>query len=175
MADISRFKRERAKQLRSNATEPEQRLWRALKQIPVYGSHFRRQVPIGTYVADFACLKARLIIELDGGHHSQNDVAAKDEARTRWLETEGYRIVRFWNAELIQNMNGVLDTIYAALYGSPYSEALALPPPPPPGPRPPPPRGAPPSAGPGMPAAILGFYAEGRGFLLRPARESRHG
>ena len=127
MSNINRFRRERAKQLRSYATEPEQALWRALKRIPVYGSHFRRQVPIGPYVADFACLKARLIIELDGGHHSQDDIAAKDEARTRWLEKEGYRVVRFWNSELTENMNGVLDTIYAALCGSPQSEALALP------------------------------------------------
>jgi len=127
--------------LRSSATEPEQRLWRALKTIPVYGSHFRRQVPIGPYVADFACLKARLVIELDGGHHSRDDVAAKDEARTRWLEREGYRVIRFWNAELSENMSGVLDTIYAALYGSLQSEALALPTPPRPVGRPSPSRG----------------------------------
>lgn len=127
MSNINRFRRERAKQLRSNATDPEQALWRALKRIPVYGSHFRRQVPFGPYVADFACLKARLLIELDGGHHSHDDIAAKDEARTRWLESEGYRVLRFWNAEPTENMNGVLDTIYAALYGSPQSEASALP------------------------------------------------
>ncbi|MGO4524556.1 endonuclease domain-containing protein [Microvirga sp. 2MCAF35] len=130
MADISRFRRERARKLRSNATEPEQHLWRALKTIPVYGSHFRRQVPIGPYIADFACLKARLVIELDGGHHSQDDIAAKDEARTQWLEKEGYRVVRFWNAELFENLNGILDTIYAALYCSPQAEAVALPTPP---------------------------------------------
>ncbi|WP_246529191.1 endonuclease domain-containing protein [Microvirga zambiensis] len=141
MADISRFRRERAKQLRSKTTEAEQALWRALKRIPVYGSHFRRQVPIGPYVADFACLKARLLIELDGGQHSQDDIIAKDEARTRWLEQEGYRVIRFWNAELTENMNGVLDTIYAALYGSPQSEALALPTPPRPDGRPSPSRG----------------------------------
>ncbi len=141
MPDISRFKRERAKQLRSNTTEPEQALWRALKRIPVYGSHFRRQVPIGAYVADFACLKARLVIDLDGGHHSRDDVAAKDEARTRWLENEGYCVVRFWNTELSQSMSGVLDTIYSALYGSPQSEAVALPTPPRPDGRPSPSRG----------------------------------
>ena len=141
MSDISRFRRERARQLRSNATEPEQALWRALKQIPVYGSHFRRQVPIGPYVADFACLKARLLIELDGGHHSQDDTAAKDEIRSRWLESEGYRVIRFWNAEPIENMSGILDTIYAALYGSPQSEAVALPTPPRPHGRPSPTRG----------------------------------
>ena len=116
----------RSRALRRSTTDAEKALWRALKHIPVYGSHFRRQVPIGSYVADFACLKARLLIELDGGHHSQDDIAARDEARTRWLESEGYRVVRFWNTELSENMNGVLDTIYAALYGSPQSEALAL-------------------------------------------------
>ncbi|WP_170316013.1 endonuclease domain-containing protein [Microvirga calopogonii] len=141
MSNIDRFRRERARKLRSNATEPEQNLWRALKAIPVYGSHFRRQVSIGPYVADFACLKARLVIELDGGHHSQDDVAAKDEARTQWLEKEGYRVVRFWNAELSQNMPGVLDSIYAALYGSPQAEAVALPTPPRPVGRPSPSRG----------------------------------
>ncbi|WP_201751985.1 endonuclease domain-containing protein [Microvirga arsenatis] len=141
MSNINRFRRERAGQLRSSATEPEQVLWRALKRIPVYGSHFRRQVPTGPYIADFACLKARLLIELDGGHHSQQNIAIKDEARTRWLESEGYRVVRFWNTELTGNMPGVLDTIYAALYGSPQSEALALPTPPRPDGRPSPSRG----------------------------------
>jgi len=131
----------RSRVLRRNATDAEKALWRALKRIPVYGSHFRRQVPICPYVADFACLKARLLIELDGGHHSDDDIAAKDEARTRWLEKEGYRIARFWNAELSENMNGVLDTIYAALYGSPQSEALTLPTPPRPDGRPSPSRG----------------------------------
>ena len=141
MADISRFRRDRAKQLRSNATEPEQVLWRALKRIPVYGSHFRRQVPIGPYVADFACLRARLIVELDGGHHSREEVQAKDAVRSQWLEREGYRVIRFWNAELTENIAGVLDTIYAALYGSPQSEAVVLPTPPRPPGRPSPSRG----------------------------------
>lgn len=131
----------RSRALRRNATEPEKALWRALKRIPVYGTHFRRQVPIGPYVADFACLKVRLVIELDGGHHAQDEAAAKDQARTRWLESEGYRVVRFWNAELSESMNGVLDTIYAALYGSPQSEAAALPTPPRPDGRPSPSRG----------------------------------
>ncbi|MGO4704680.1 endonuclease domain-containing protein [Microvirga sp. 2MCAF38] len=141
MGDISRFRRDKAKKLRSNTTEPEQMLWRALKAIPTYGTHFRRQVPIGSYVADFACLKARLLIELDGGHHSEDQIAAKDAARTRWLESEGYRVIRFWNAELTANMSGVLDTIYAALYGSLNSEATALPTPPRPDGRPSPSRG----------------------------------
>ncbi|MBM6595933.1 endonuclease domain-containing protein [Microvirga pudoricolor] len=130
MANIDRFRRARAKSLRSNATEPEQILWRALRRVPVLESHFRRQVPIGPYIADFACLRAKLIIELDGGHHSHDDIAARDEARTRWLDHEGYRVIRFWNGELTENLEGVLDTIYAALYGSLQSEAVALPTPP---------------------------------------------
>jgi very-short-patch-repair endonuclease len=134
MGDISRFRRSRAKQLRSNTTEPEQLLWKALKKVPVYGTQFRRQVPIGPYVADFACLKARLLIELDGAQ--QHDVAHKDAQRTLWLEKEGYRVIRFWNSELTGNLDGVLDTIYSALYGSLNSEAVALPTPPRPDGRP---------------------------------------
>ena len=141
MGDISQFRRSRAKQLRAKTTEPEQLLWKALKNLPVYGTHFRRQVPIGPYIADFACLKARLLIELDGGHHSQDDVAREDGRRTRWLEKEGYRVIRFWNSELARNLDGVLDTIYAALYGSLNSEAVALPTPPRPNGRPSPSRG----------------------------------
>jgi len=141
MSSTRKIGTSRSRALRRSTTDAEKALWRALKRIPVYGSHFRRQVPIGPYVADFACLKARLLIELDGGHHSKDDIACKDEARTRWLEKEGYRVVRFWNTELSENMNGVLDTIYAALYGSPQSEAVALPTPPRPDGRPSPSRG----------------------------------
>jgi very-short-patch-repair endonuclease len=131
----------RSRALRHAMTDAEKVLWRALKRIPVYGSHFRRQVPIGPYVADFACLKARLIVELDGGHHSRDDTQAKDAIRSQWLEREGYRVIRFWNSELNENIAGVLDTIYAALYGSPQSEAVALPTPPRPHGRPSPSRG----------------------------------
>jgi len=127
---IDRLRRSTAQRLRANATEAEPILWRALRNLPVYGSHFRRQVPIGRFVADFACLKARLIVELDGGSHTHEQAAARDAARTRFLEHEGYRVLRFWNGELVDNLAGVLDTIYAALYGSPWSEAVPLPTPP---------------------------------------------
>ncbi len=86
------------------------------------GTHFRRQVPIGPYVADFACLAARLVVELDGAPHSREDVAERDCKRQAWLEGEGFRVLRFWNGELDGNMEGVLDTIYAALHGSPAAE-----------------------------------------------------
>ena len=82
------------------------------------GSHFRRQVPIGPYVADFACMAARLVIEVDGSQHGDAVVKVHDDARTQWLEREGYRVVRFWNNDLIENIEGVLETIHAALYGS---------------------------------------------------------
>ena len=133
--------RTRARRSRAQPTTTELILWRLLRHRGLAGLKFRRQVPIGPYVADFACLKARLLIELDGGQHSQDEAAAKDEARTRWFEREGYRVVRFWNAELSENLNGVLDTLYAALYGSPHSEAVALPTPPRPDGRPSPSRG----------------------------------
>jgi len=126
MGGIDRFKRDTARRLRARTTSAEDTLWRALKKVPIYGSHFRRQAPIGPYVADIACLKAGLVIELDGGHHGAEDVAARDARRTLWLEREGYRVVRFWNAEVFDNPDGVLDTIYAALYGSLHSESVPL-------------------------------------------------
>ncbi|MFC7396738.1 endonuclease domain-containing protein [Chelatococcus sp. GCM10030263] len=114
---LRKFRVARAKALRARTTEPEQVLWRALKRVPTLGTHFRRQVPIGPYVADFACLRVKLVIELDGGHHSEEATVARDTRRTAWLEQEGYRVLRFWNAELSDNLEGVLDTIYAALHG----------------------------------------------------------
>ena len=68
-------------------------------------------------------MRAKLVVELDGGHHSDDKVAAKDAMRTRWLEGQGYKVLRFWNAELNSNLDGVLDTIYAALYSTPSAEA----------------------------------------------------
>src|SRR5215510_11350561 len=112
---ITEFRRQTAHRLRVSATQPEQKLWRALKRVPTFGSHFRRQAPIGRYVVDFACMRAKLVVELDGGHHSDDKVAAKDAMRTRWLEGQGYKVLRFWNAELNSNLDGVLDTIHAAL------------------------------------------------------------
>ena len=115
---ISSFRRENARRLRANATDPEARLWRHLRRSALLGSHFRRQVPIGPYVADFACMAARLIIEVDGSQHGDAVVKVRDDARTQWLEREGYRVIRFWNNDLIENIEGVLETIHAALHGS---------------------------------------------------------
>ena len=141
MARLRQQSTYRARALRQRATPAEQLLWQALRGRKIRKAKFRRQQPLGPYIADFACLKARLLIELDGGHHSQDRVAEKDAQRTLWLEKEGYRVIRFWNSELTDNLNGVLDTIYAALYGSLQTEALALPTPPRPNGRPSPSRG----------------------------------
>ena len=119
---IDRFRRETARRLRLNQTDAETRLWRRLRHWPMAGTHFRRQVPIGPYVVDFACMAARLVIELDGSQHGSSENAARDETRTRWLEQAGYRVIRFWNNDLTSNMDGVLE-IYAAVHGSTTTEA----------------------------------------------------
>jgi hypothetical protein len=90
------------------------------------GTHFRRQVPIGPYIADLACLAARLVIELDGAPHSRDDVAERDRLRQAWLEREGYRVLRFWNDDVFTDIDGVLDTIYAALHGGPDTPSSAF-------------------------------------------------
>src|SRR6266545_305997 len=115
---IDSFRRATARRLRANATDTEARLWRHLRRAPMLGSHFRRQVPIGPYVADFACMAARLVIEVDGSQHGSEDGRVQDETRTRWLQKEGYRVLRFWNNDVTQNIQGVLETVHAALHGS---------------------------------------------------------
>jgi len=123
---IDRFRRATARRLRAKSTETEILLWKRLRAIETEGTHFRRQVPIGPYVADFACMAARLVIELDGSQHNTDAHRQRDERRTLWLESEGYRVIRFWNNDLTSNMNGVLETVYAALYGSRDAETQPL-------------------------------------------------
>jgi len=92
-----------ARGLRSNPTDAEQRLWNRLRQRQLAGARFRRQQPIGPYVVDFVCQELRLVIEVDGGQHVEN--AAADDERTHWLEREGYRVVRFWNHDVLLPRN----------------------------------------------------------------------
>lgn len=120
------IRRAAAKRLRANTTPHERILWRALKEIPLEGSHFRRQAPIGSYVVDFFCPAKRLIIELDGGHHNEDEQAKLDAERQRWLENEGYRVIRFWNSEISSNLHAVLERIYVEIYGSRDAEAIPL-------------------------------------------------
>jgi very-short-patch-repair endonuclease len=123
---IDRFHRATARRLRMNATDAEARLWRHLRRFPITGTHFRRQVPIGPYVADFACMTARLVIEIDGSQHGGEAHRVRDQARTQWFAREGYRVIRFWNNDVSQNITGVLEAIYAAVHGSPDAEPAPL-------------------------------------------------
>jgi very-short-patch-repair endonuclease len=101
-------------------------LWRHLKRLELRGSHFRRQMPIGRFVADFAWPAAKLIIEVDGSQHGSVEGQARDDARTRWLEAEGYRVMRFWNNDITENTEGVLESIYAELCGSRAANPIAM-------------------------------------------------
>jgi very-short-patch-repair endonuclease len=120
------IRRTAAKKLRANTTPHERILWRALKELPVEGTHFRRQAPIGPYVVDFFCPAKRLIIELDGGHHNDDAMAERDSKRQAWLEQEGYRVIRFWNSEIARELNAVMERIYVEMYGAREAEAAPL-------------------------------------------------
>jgi very-short-patch-repair endonuclease len=101
--------------LRLDQTEVEKRLRFQLRDRRLFGYKFRRQVPVG--IADFACIEQSLIIELDGGQHSAT--TRQDAARTARFERDGWRVMRFWNNEVVENMEGVLETIAAALVETP--------------------------------------------------------
>lgn len=104
---------EKSKQLRKEMTPEELRLWYLLRGRRFFGYKFRRQMPIGTYIVDFACFKAKLIIELDGGQHQ--DEEAYDQLRTAYLKTNGWEVVRFWNNEFRVNEEEVLNIILQRL------------------------------------------------------------
>lgn len=113
MPETPRRPTKRAQQLRIEATDQERLLWLELRKRRFEGHKFSRQIPVGPFICDFVCRRARLVIELDGGQHSAN--VEKDAARTRFIESAGYRVLRFWNHEVTGNLDGVLQTIGAAL------------------------------------------------------------
>ncbi len=102
----------RARHLRRAQTDAEKKLWYRIKNRQLAGHKFVRQEPIGPYIADFACREYRLIVELDGSQHADN---VRDQIRDAYLRSLGYRVMRFWNAEVFTNLDGVLETIFAAL------------------------------------------------------------
>ena len=105
-----------ARAMRAAPTEAERKLWWHLRhRLPTPGTHFRRQVPIGRYIVDFCCLKAKLIIEVDGNHHGYDETIVRDEQRTAYLTSQGFSVLRFSNREVMTETTGVLEAIYARL------------------------------------------------------------
>ena len=107
--------RNRARQMRADPTRPEAMLWRALRDRQLAGAKFRRQVPLRGYILDFVCFEARLIIEVDGGQHGDS---ASDIARDALFRAEGFRILRFWNDEILQHLDDVCRHILSELRNS---------------------------------------------------------
>ena len=105
--------REMLKSLRQDSTDAENRMWYLLRNRRLGGFKFRRQYPIGPYIADFCCYEKRLIIELDGGQHAERE--SSDEARTRYLEYQGYRVMRFWNDQVLKETDAVCEMILTIL------------------------------------------------------------
>ena len=99
----------KAKSLRTNQTDAESRLWYRLRAHRFMDMKFKRQKPMGRYIVDFVCMEHGLIIELDGGQHA--DSVVKDGRRDRWLQSQGYTVLRFWNSEVMQELDGVLERI----------------------------------------------------------------
>ena len=105
--------RQHATQMRNAPTKAEGAAWQLLRQSRLGGVKFRRQAVLGPYIVDFACFDPRLIVEIDGGQHAL--AAKRDAARTAWLVARGYRVLRFWNNEVLANPDGVRRTILEAI------------------------------------------------------------
>jgi very-short-patch-repair endonuclease len=99
----------KARELRQKSTDAERLLWRHLRAKRLDGLKFRRQEPIGNYIVDFVCFDNQVIVEVDGGQHVKRK--AEDEKRTRWLEEQGFKVLRFWNNNVLKNTEGVIRTI----------------------------------------------------------------
>jgi very-short-patch-repair endonuclease len=122
---------ERVRALRKDMSDAEWKLWQQIRRGQIEGYRFRRQHPIGPFIADFVCLEKRLIVEVDGGQHAEPDQIAHDARRTAWLDARGYHVIRCWTNEVSGNIDGVLDVIWKALQELPAARN-----------RPPPPRRA---------------------------------
>lgn len=101
--------RDRARRLRKDMTDAERRLWSKIRRRQVHSCQFRRQFPLGKFIVDFVCLEHRLIVEVDGGQHTEQ--AGYDEKRSAWLQQQGFRVIRFWNNEVMNNLDTVVEAI----------------------------------------------------------------
>lgn len=105
----------RARLLRKNQTPQESKLWKLLRNRNFHGLKFKRQHPVGKYIVDFVCIDKKIIIEIDGGLHNTPDKIKTDTSRTLYLESEGYKVIRFWNNEIDNNFEGVYLTLQKLL------------------------------------------------------------
>ena len=113
MQRISPQSRNFSRQLRSRMTDAESHLWSRLRGRQMVGLKFRRQHPVGKFILDFACIELKLAIEVDGGQHGE--LLTTDRTRTEWLEQQGWKILRFWNNEVLQNTEDVLEQIHRTI------------------------------------------------------------
>lgn len=104
-----------ARQLRQNSTDAERVLWSQIRRNSLEGIKFKRQHPIGPYIVDFVTLENMLVVEVDGGQHNEPLMMEEDKERTAWLEKKGYRVLRFWNTDVLTNIEGVYEVIRQAL------------------------------------------------------------
>ncbi len=111
-----------AKQLRSNSTDVERMLWRHLRSRQMTDFKFRRQQVIEPYIVDFVCLERKLVVEIDGGQHAERQ--KEDARRTAFLESAGFHVIRFWNNEVLANLDGVMSAIQGALNTPPHPGPL---------------------------------------------------
>jgi very-short-patch-repair endonuclease len=103
------------RKLRRDQTDAERTLWARLRSKQLRGAKFRRQQAIGPYIVDFINFDSRLVLEIDGSQHNEEEMRQKDEDRTMWLRERGYQVLRFWDNEVLQNVDSVLERILAAL------------------------------------------------------------
>ena len=108
-----RRRKQTPQRLRKASTDAERKLWGVLRSRSLGDWKFRRQVPINHYIVDFLCFDARLIVEVDGGHHQEQ--VTYDEERTKWLESQGFSVLRFWNNEVLTETQSVLESILVRL------------------------------------------------------------
>jgi len=104
--------------MRRDPTDAERKMWRIVRSLKPLGMHFRRQAPIGAYIADFVWYEGKLVVEIDGGQHAEAQ-RIYDERRTAWLESEGYRVIRFWNNDVLRAPRSVGEALLVAANKSP--------------------------------------------------------
>jgi len=119
---------ENARALRKRLTPQEVKLWMKLRELKTLGFHFRRQAPIGRYIVDFVSFRSRLVIEADGGQHGMPAGAQADQVRDAFLLSQGFRVLRFWNSDIDDNLVGVLESVLNALNQPPTRLAFGQPP-----------------------------------------------